>query len=165
MRTLSIVLFSLSVILALENGSDKKDVGAALIPECAVNCIKEHVPNSGCSLLHITCLCDPEFRVKHGPIIAPCLIALCDANEISKVENAWRGHGGGYFDCRRCFCLARNLKFNFKLNSKTNAYTNTEIIDEFNDEFNQLIRKRNGIHKLDDDQHSHRSIKTNPNPD
>ncbi|RSL58881.1 hypothetical protein CEP51_014010 [Fusarium floridanum] len=223
MRSLLLVLFSLSEILALENGSDNGGVGAALMPECAVNCIKEHVPNSDCDLLHITCLCDPDFRVKHGPIIAPCLIALCDADEINKVQNAWRGqceavpstpndresvksgveegtstaavvsasannddidakvgakintteidtqmnpntNANINFKLDLKFNLERNFKYNVKLNSKTNAYTNTEIINEFNDEFNQLIRKRNGIHKPDDDQHGHRIIKTNPDP-
>ncbi|KAI8665484.1 CFEM domain-containing protein [Fusarium sp. Ph1] len=91
MRTLSLVLFSLSGILVLENGSDNGDVGTAQMPDCAVNCIKEHVPNSGCDLPHSTCLCDLDFRTKHGPAIAPCLIVLCDANEINKVQNAWRG--------------------------------------------------------------------------
>ncbi|KAI8716626.1 CFEM domain-containing protein [Fusarium sp. LHS14.1] len=109
MRTLLLVLFSLSRILALENGSDNRDARAAQMPDCAVNCIKEHVPNSGCDLPHITCLCDPDFRTKHGPAIAPCLIVLCDASEINKVQNVWRVFsGGGYFICLRCFCLVYN---------------------------------------------------------
>ncbi|KAJ4215087.1 hypothetical protein NW759_010116 [Fusarium solani] len=91
MRTLSLVLFSLSGVLALEKSSDNGGVGAAQMPDCAINCIKEHVPNSGCDLLHTTCLCDPDFRTKHGPAIAPCFIVLCDANEINKVQSAWRG--------------------------------------------------------------------------
>ncbi|KAM6530041.1 hypothetical protein FALCPG4_008165 [Fusarium falciforme] len=95
MRTLSFGLFSLTGILALENGSDNGGVGEAQMPDCAVNCIKEHVPNSGCDLPHITCLCDPDFRTKHGPAIAPCLIVLCDANEINKVQNAWRDQCDG----------------------------------------------------------------------
>ncbi|RSL89470.1 hypothetical protein CDV31_015874 [Fusarium ambrosium] len=224
MRLLSLVLFSFSGILALQNGSDNGGVEAALMPKCAVNCIKEHVPNSGCNLLHITCLCDPDFRVKHGHIIAPCLIALCDANEINKVQNAWRGQYEAVpstpndresvkseleegtsnaavastsandddidakvgpqintteidtktnpntnakinFELDLEFNLERNFKYNVKLNPKANAHAHTEIINEFNDEFNQLTREWNGIHKLDNDQHSHRSIKTNPNPD
>ncbi|KAJ3460405.1 hypothetical protein MRS44_011272 [Fusarium solani] len=106
MRTLSLVLFSLSGVLALEKSSDNGGVGAAQMPDCAINCIKEHVPNSGCDLLHTTCLCDPDFRTKHGPAIAPCFIVLCDANEINKVQSAWRG---GDVDCNLGrFCLVCN---------------------------------------------------------
>ncbi|KAI8663656.1 CFEM domain-containing protein [Fusarium keratoplasticum] len=210
MRTLSLVLFSLTGILALENGSDNGGVGAVQMPDCAVNCIKEHVPNSGCDLPHITCLCDPDFRTKHGPAIAPCLIVLCDANEINKVQNAWRDQCDGVPSTQKDqesvkslrryradfkngsiqhlgsspgrkgfntndhdidakagakinptevntetnpntnnleFNLERNFNFNFKLDPKTNAYANAEILDEFY----QLIRKRNGIDKLDNE--------------
>ncbi|RSL43153.1 hypothetical protein CEP54_015197 [Fusarium duplospermum] len=209
MQTLLLVLFSFPGILALENGNDDAGsggVGQALMPNCALNCIKEHVPNSGYDLLHVTCLCDPDFRAKHGPVVAPCLITLYDANEINKVQNAWRGQcevvpstptgwesvkPEAEEDTSTATVFSPSLatatsavavdvtgekianilprvlietalldfKFNFKLNSKTYTYTNTEINDEFDDEFNQLIRNWNRIHKLDDNQHFHRSAK------
>ncbi|KAL6362710.1 hypothetical protein LRP88_04013 [Fusarium phalaenopsidis] len=170
MRTLSLVLFSLSGILVLENGSDNGDAGTAQMPDCAVNCIKEHVPNSGCDLPHSTCLCDLDFRTKHGPAIAPCLIVLCDANEINKVQNAWRGQceeapsrpegfdtNDDDIDAKarakintteidtktnpNTNNLEFNLERNFKFNFKLNSKTNAYTNAEIMDGFNQLIRK------------------------
>ncbi|KAH7359212.1 hypothetical protein B0T11DRAFT_330913 [Plectosphaerella cucumerina] len=57
-------------------------------PECAVNCLREFIPQAGCALGDAECLCRPSSQTALQPLIAPCLIANCGADELGQAINA-----------------------------------------------------------------------------
>jgi hypothetical protein len=54
------------------------------IPECAAPCLQEATSEAGCALDDSACQCKPDFLVALQPIIMPCLLKACSAEEITQ---------------------------------------------------------------------------------
>ncbi|KAH6697491.1 hypothetical protein F5X68DRAFT_186398 [Plectosphaerella plurivora] len=57
-------------------------------PECAVNCLREFIPQIGCALDDTGCQCNSENQARLQPLITPCFLANCNATELSQAVTA-----------------------------------------------------------------------------
>ncbi|KAH6888011.1 hypothetical protein B0T10DRAFT_460664 [Thelonectria olida] len=77
-----------AVFLALAALGSVAAINLDGIPDCAVPCLKEAIPEVGCDLDDTACQCSTATQEKLVSVVSPCLLKKCSANELNRAQEA-----------------------------------------------------------------------------